>query len=359
MSKPLAIVGIILCLILIAFSFPQIAGIFFLNLANISIARAVVLPTDAPARAAFLSEAEDDFARSQSFAASPRAALAAVRIALARNDLQQALEFLNSSGEKPGNDPVAQFTWGLAEWRANNPDQAFVHWSEGNALEYFRQQMYRAQSRHEWKDARDAARIAMGVSPSFADAYYVLGDALSQLDVNDADAMRNLDRALELAQDRELVAAVLSRNGEILSSQNKLRDAIDVFTQARRIAPIDARPRTGYALATLQLDPRTRDQSVSLLQEVVNDSPWYVAAYIALSNISESSGQATAAETWLKGGLRRNPNNPALLRALGQTYARQHRVDEARASLILAMRNEFHADLLQTIAKELAELPAQ
>jgi tetratricopeptide (TPR) repeat protein len=222
MSKPPVIFGIILALILIAFSFPQIAGIFFLNLANTQIARGVVLPTDSPDRAALLAEADVNLTRAQSFSNFPRAALAAARIALARNDAPHALEILNLSGAPLGNDSVVQFTWGETAWRANQPELAFAHWRAGNSLEYFRQEMYRSTYRHEWKDAADFARIAMGVNPGFADAYYVLGDALSRLDVNDPEAVRNLDRVRELTRDKELIAAALSRKGEILTNQNKL-----------------------------------------------------------------------------------------------------------------------------------------
>ncbi len=359
MSKPPVILGIILAIILIAFSFPQIAGTFFLNLANTQIARGVVLPTDAPNRVALLVDADVNLARAQSFSYLPRAVLAAARIALARNDAPRALEILNSSGAPLANDSVVQFTWGETSWRANQPESAFAHWRAGNSLEYFRQQMYRSTYRHEWQDAVNFARIARGVNPGFADAYYVLGDALSWLNVNDTDAVRNLDRVRELTQDKELIAAALSRKGEILTNQNKLRDAIDVFNEARSIAPIDARPRTGYAIASLRLDPDARDQSTALLREVVNDSPWYVSAYIALSNIAEANGQVSDAEMWLDKGMMKNPDDPNLLLALGQFYARQNRIGEARQAMTLALKYEQHGDVLQSIARNLAELPTQ
>lgn len=359
MSKSPLIFGIALAIILIALLFPQLAGTFFLNLANTQIVRAVSLPTDAPDRAALLADADARLARAKTLSNLPRAALAGARIALARNDAEHALDIFNTTDVALQNDMIAQFTWGDAAWRANQPELAFAHWGAGNALEYFRQQMYRAQSKHEWKHAVDSARVAMSVDPSFADAYYVLGDALSRQSLNDPEAIPNLDRARALTQDKELIAAILSRKGEILSAQNQLRDAIDVFNEARRIAPIDARPRTGYAIASIQLDPSTVDQSGVLLKQVVNDSPWYVAAYGVLSFLSESSGQVSDAQSWLETGLQKNPNHPMLLFALGQFYARQHRIPEAKSTLIRAMTKETHADLLHAIADTLAELPVQ
>lgn len=359
MSKSPLILGIILAIILIALLFPQLAGALFLNLANTQIVRAVSLPTDAPDRAGLLADADAHLARAKTLSNLPRAPLAEARIALARNDAEHAHEIFNTFGAALQNDSIAQFTWGDAAWRANQPELALAHWRAGNALEYFRQQMYRAQSHHEWKQAVDSARVAMGVNPASADAYYVMGDALSRQSLNDPEAIPNLDRARALTQDKELIAAILSRKGEILSAQNKLRDAIDVFNEARRIAPIDARPRTGYAIASIQLDPSTVDQTVVLLRQVVVDSPWYVAAYGVLSFIAESRGQVSDAQSWLETGLQKNPNHPTLLFALGQFYARQHRIADAQRTLILAMSNETHADLLQTIADTLAELPVQ
>ncbi len=359
MSKRLLNSGIILGLILTAFTFPQLAATLFLNLANTQIARAVSLPTDAPDRAILLADADVNLTRARSFSDPSRTMLADARSALARNDATGALEIFNASGAALRDDSITQFTWADAAWRANRREEAFAHWRAANALEYFRQQMYRAQERREWRDAENFSRIAIGLNPDFADGYYVLGAALSHQDINDPEVVQQLDRARELTQEKELVAAVLSRKGEVLASQNKLRDALDVFSEARRIAPIDARPRTGYAITSLQLDPGVRDQSIVLLKEVVSDSPWYVAAHIALSNIYESNGQMNEAQAWLQTGLEKNPDHPALFFALGQFYVRQHRLADAKAAFVLALKNETHADLLLATARALAELPAQ
>jgi tetratricopeptide (TPR) repeat protein len=159
-----------------------------------------------------------------------------------------------------------------------------------------------------------------------------------------------------LTRDPDVKSRALSRQGEVLAEQGKLRDALDAFQRARGIAPIDARPRTGYALAQLQSDPGARDEAIALLVQVVSDSPWYTAAYIALAQIAEKNSDAPGAEIWLKTGLGKNPNDPRLLLPLGELYARQNRVAEARATLELALKYETHTDDRDAITRALERI---
>jgi tetratricopeptide (TPR) repeat protein len=218
------------------------------------------------------------------------------------------------------------------------------------------QQMHRADDNHAWKQAEDFARIAVGIRPNDADAHLVLGDALSRQNINNPEAMRELERAQQLTGDHELLSTILSRQGEILEGQGKLQQALEYFNRARAVAPIDAHPRTDAALVMLKLQPGMREQVVALLTQVVNDSPWYTAAYIALANVAENDGDVKGAEEWYSKGLARNENSPDLLFAEGEFYARQHQLDRAKATLTLALKYETRADNLQTIANVLAGL---
>ena len=352
MFARLRIPGLLLALILIALALPQLASLSFFNLANTQITRAVMLPTDAPSRAALLADADVNLARAKISSTPSRLGLAEARLALAQNDLPRALAAFNSVESPARDDLIAQFVWGDAAWRAGQGEAAFAHWRAANAREYFRQQMNRAQYAHRWQDAEDAARKAIGINPEFAEGYYALGNALSQRAGNDREALAALDRARALTQDKEFLSTIYSRQGEILASQNQLQAALAAFEQARQFAPRDARPRTDYAVVSLQADPGARNESIALLTQVVGDSPWYSAAYIALAEIADADGEA-----WLKRGLEKNPNDASLLFALGQWYARHNRLAEAKTALLAARQHETRADLLELIARALAELP--
>ncbi|MBI3535953.1 MAG: tetratricopeptide repeat protein, partial [Chloroflexi bacterium] len=215
----------------------------------------------------------------------------------------------------------------------------------------------RARDHPLWHSAEENARIAAGIAPNLADADYILGDALARQDAQNPSALSALARAEILTQEKELLAAIISRRGEIYFAQGKFSAALEQFTRARAIAPLDARPRTGFALTMVQLEPAQRAQATALLQQVIADAPWYSAAYSALANFAEADQDFARTEQWFKTGLEKNPNEPHLLFARGQFYARQKRFQDARATFIDALKFETHADDLQSIARALADLP--
>ncbi len=342
--------------VIVAAIFPSLAGAWFVNQANSAIAQASSLPQDSVARSSDLIAAENELNSARGFLYTSRALLAQTRILLARGDAAGAARTFDQADASLRADPIARFVWADAAQSSDQAALAIEQWRSAGAYTYFSQQMHRAADSHQWRAAEADARRAVGIDPNNADAHLVLGDALSQQDVNDPAALTELDRARELTRDPEVLSTIISRQGEILVSQGKLQAALDYFNQARAVAPTDARPRTDYALTLLKLQPAARDQAVALLNQVVGDSPWYTLAYIALANISETGSDSKGAEDWLQQGLARNANNPDILFALGQFYARQHRLDEARSTLVLALKYETRADNLKTIVDSLAGL---
>jgi tetratricopeptide (TPR) repeat protein len=217
----------------------------------------------------------------------------------------------------------------------------------------------RAGFKHQWQDAEKYARIAVGIAPERAETHYYLGDAIGYLSPDNPEALRELDRADERTRDREFLATILSRKGELLAAQGKEHDALDLFDRARQIAPRDARPRIGYAMVLLRLDPSAEQQAVEILMQVVNDAPWTISAHLALARMAESRGDLPSAETWYRAALARDANNPDALFALGQFYTRQNRASDAKQMLTLALKHEPHVDDQQAITRALAELDAR
>lgn len=333
----------------------QAASAWSLNRANASIVRAASLPSDAPARGVALEDAQMAMEQSRRWGNLDRVALARARTLLLSGDPGRAAQAF-SEARPFVSDAMAEFVWGDAAWQAGQIATAVEHWQAAGALTYFMQQAHRAVDAHDWSAAAEQAAIAVRIAPNSAEAHYVLADAMSRLAPDTPAVFDELDRALALTTDNEFRSTILSRKGEILASQGELEQARDLFAQARHVAPIDARPRTGYALVLVRLEPAARSEAIALLTEVVGDSPWYTAAYIALADLAESGGDTGDAVAWLQRGLERNPNDARLLLALGDRYARRHMLPEARAALVSALRYETHADALQEIAQRLATL---
>lgn len=353
MSRQLAV--LLFLLLAAGVLLPFVASAWSLNRADIDLAHASALPTDSPRRVSYLSEAASLLGVGPG-PAGGRIVLAQARTSLDRGDVASALANFERLDEAVQQDPVAQFAWGQAALQAQQPESAYAHWRQGGAYEYFSQQMHRADDRHDWQAAADYARIAVGIDPSSADAHYILGDAWSRIAGWQNDALAEIGRAQSLTTDPEFLSTIISRRGEILGSQGRWSEALVAFEQARSVAPIDARPRTGFALALVELDPAYTAQAQALLEQVTQDSPWYTAAYVALARFSESANDLASAEKWLEDGLTHNPNNAELLFALGQFHARHGRIDQAKADLASALKFVVPADELRAISEALAAL---
>ncbi|MBI5305130.1 MAG: tetratricopeptide repeat protein [Chloroflexi bacterium] len=346
MTKTWRIIGVILALATTVFVLPSAASVWLQNWANAQIARAATSPPGNEA----LGLARTQLEQARQFANEPRLSLAQARLALAQNDAPGALDAL---AQADATDFIAPWLRGNAAYQLRQTDLAFAAWRDAGARDYFSNQAHRAFDKHQWELAEHYARLALGVAPEIADLHLLLGEAISRREVNDPEAWRELDRAEALAPNDEFRATVLSRRAEMLAAQNKLGDALALFERAMQIAPIDARPRTGYALTQLRLDARAKPQAVAMLTQVVGDSPWYVAAYLALAQLAEND---RGAETWLQRGLDQNPNDARLLLPLGELYARQGRITEARAMLELALKRETRVDNREAIARALEQL---
>jgi len=356
------LLAIIALLVLAIVAFPSLASAGSLNLAHAGLARAMSLPQDSPHRIAALDQAQAHLARARDVpSTNPRVALAQARIWLARAEPQRAAQALRAADAGLQNDFIAQFFWAQAEWQSSNVNAAYAHWRTAGALTYFTQALNRARDRHQWDAMYASAQIAVGIEPANAEARYALGDALSHQPGATRVALAELARAFDLTADPELRATILSRQGEVLVEQGEYRAALELFARAMDLAPRDARPRVDYARAVLRFEPDARARAIDLLHQALAVAPWYSLAYSTLAEIAETQNDLAGAEEWYRKGLAHasRRNNADLLFGLAQFYARQNRVDDARATMILAMRYETRGDVLLIIARALEGLNAR
>lgn len=356
-DKPLLFVlGLSSFIFIAALVFPTAASAWHRNQANARIARAVAT-NDASARLGALNDANAQLAQAAAWSRDALIELARARAALARDDAPRAVAVLRATNDALRDDSIAQFIWGYAEWYAGNASAAFERWRAAGAFEYFLNGARRASFKHQWAPAAEFARLAVGVKPEDANARYTLGDVLGYLDPD--AALCELKRAQELTNDNELLGTILSRQGEVLAARGEFSAALALFDQAMWIAPRDARPRTNAARVLLATQPEARARAIELLHESLAVAPWYVAAYVTLAQIAESDGDLHAAEVWFAKGLANARHHPDLLFARAQFYARQTRLDEAKADLRAAMRHETREDELRKIQRAIETLNGQ
>lgn len=353
--------GIILvCLFILALAFPSAIGIWQMNIANSSYAKAMSLPTDSPVRTEALSSMRMLENKAYFYPQQPRLAWLSAREEM-MSDPRAAARVLEAYSHIFSLDFMEQFLWGNAEWAAGNRDAAFEHWRNAGALKYFVEEGYRARFRDDWVQAEDYARIAVGIAPEDARSHFLLADVLISQGKGYDEALGELERAAQIVGDgnNEFLSTILSRQGELLANQEKYKPAIDYFNRARQIAPLDARPHTDYADTILKIDPTATTEARALLTQVVTGSPWYVDAYILLAEISEKDGDLAKTENWYMIGLDKNPNDARLLFPLGEFYARQNRSGEAKETLTLALKYETRPNVLLAISRALTQVNAK
>ncbi|MCI0476312.1 MAG: hypothetical protein L0Y55_08695, partial [Anaerolineales bacterium] len=280
---------VISAVLVTALILPAAASAWFRNLANARIARAIAPATDPSARIIALNDADAQLAQADAWSRDDLTAFARARAFLARDDAPRAVETFRATGDALRDDFIAQFLWAHAEYQSGDAPAAFERWRIAGAFEYFINQTQRAGFKHQWQEAEAYARIAVGIAPDRADTHYYLGDAVGYQSPHDPEAMREIERAAELAKDNpELLATILSRQGELLVAQGRDRDALAVFARAQQAAPRDSRPHIGYAQTLLRLDPNAKQRAVEILTQVVADAPWTIGAHLALAQIAEA-----------------------------------------------------------------------
>jgi predicted CXXCH cytochrome family protein len=99
------------------------------------------------------------------------------------------------------------------------------------------------------------------------------------------------------------------------------------------------RPEAHLNLALLYASEQHAERAESELEKALAIDPAFVPAAVNLADLYRSLGHDDAAEPVLRGSLRRTPNDPDLLYALGLVLVREHRGREALDALEAAAKN--------------------
>ena len=177
------------------------------------------------------------------------------------DDVRQALEYFEQAIDA---DPGYALAWaGVADcYAVGGGVYLEVPWHESRAK------------------SRAAARRALEIDETIAEAHNTLADTLFYYDWDWEGAEREFQRALELNPNYAIGYAWYS---ELLTSMGRHDESIAATKRARELDPLS--PIMTHALAAALLGARRYDEALPLELSVVEQMPEYPAAHIVLAEI--------------------------------------------------------------------------
>lgn len=174
-----------------------------------------------------------------------------------------------------------------------------------------------------FEEARSRAEKALAVDPKSLDARILLGNATA--------GSKDIDGALKELEEAVALSPTESRGytalGAVQLAKGQAEAAEETFRKAVEVQP-DAVPAR-LALANFLWSANRRDEAVAELNAAAKLDPNNKLVNRALATFSLATGNAPAAEPYLK-ALAADPKDMAAQVALGDYYLRLDRVKEAR-----------------------------
>jgi tetratricopeptide (TPR) repeat protein len=182
--------------------------------------------------------------------------------------------------------------------------------------------------REAYPKAEVAARKAMELDESLAEAHVSLGYAYLAYEWKFTDADREFRRALDL---RPSYATGHQYYAYSLTAAGKLREAIEERKKAVDLDPVS--PLMASALGEAYYQARQFDQTIEQNQRALELDPRYAIALVNIGRAYQQKGMHPQAQAAFQKILAVVPDDPAVLSLLGHEYAVSGQRDEALRTL--------------------------
>lgn len=180
---------------------------------------------------------------------------------------------------------------------------------------------------------RDLQR-ALAADDTNPATYHYLGLAYLQLRQY-RDAEESLAMALKLApEDGEILNSV----GTLHSLLGQWAEAEAAFRHALQCPDYRTPEIAHYNLGRVQAEQGNTGAAITALEQAEADNPGYLPPYLEMARLHEAQGDLGAADAVLQRALTRFPDNVSILFARGKLLYRQHRYQQALATLNDARR---------------------
>src|SRR4051812_10434176 len=163
-------------------------------------------------------------------------------------------------------------------------------------------------------EAIEVARTSVSRTPTDADAWFRLG--LAQADVDVDNAIDSFRRALVLDPKHALASYNL---GLVLSHVDRVAPALEALHRALAIQP---RPEVHYTLGMVYSRQGDLDRAVTSLSNATAADPGYADAHLALGSVLEARGDLTRAASALRHAVALRPDLAAPHIVLARTLTR-------------------------------------
>lgn len=172
--------------------------------------------------------------------------------------------------------------------------------------------------------AETEARALAALRPDNSNAQMLLGVALTGTNKAE-EAVKAFDKALEL--DPKQVGVYLNR-GMAYAMLKKVKEAESDYRKAMEESPRDVRP-VSLLSGLLSTDEKRLDEGLQLADQAVRLEPENPALYVSLAHVLVLKEQYDRAVSELNQALTINPSFAAARAALGRTYVKAGKVEEA------------------------------